>query len=249
MTSHVQKYSDRALCGEAPEAVLVADQDEFEIDEDWVLYDVVAPHIARITINRPERRNAILSPDMHELFEERLRRAENDDDMKVVLLTGAGSDFCAGDDVRRLPVEKAGLKKGSKLPQTARHRERAASPSPSDELARVPEDGDRRLPGKHAGGGTQPRACSRSGHRRRRRDVRPPAGTHRVCGIQHRDAPRPVEVGRQSWIRGHDHRADNHRRRDARVGRRVVDRSGRRSGRGIDALCARRSLTTRPTGS
>ncbi|HEY3669627.1 MAG TPA: enoyl-CoA hydratase/isomerase family protein [Acidimicrobiia bacterium] len=100
--------------------MLVADQDEFEIDEDWVLYDVVAPHIARITINRPERRNAILSPDMHGLFEDRLRRAENDDDIKVVLLTGAGSDFCAGDDVRRLPVERAGLERGSKLPQTAR---------------------------------------------------------------------------------------------------------------------------------
>jgi enoyl-CoA hydratase len=98
----------------------VAERDEFEVDDDWVLYDVVEAHIARITINRPERRNAILSPDMHDLFEERLRRAERDDDIKVVLLAGAGSDFCAGDDVRRMPVEQAGLKKGSKLPQTAR---------------------------------------------------------------------------------------------------------------------------------
>jgi enoyl-CoA hydratase/carnithine racemase len=98
----------------------MADSDDFEVDEEWVLYDVVEPHVARITINRPERRNAILSPDMHELFEERLRRAERDDAIKVVLLTGAGKDFCAGDDVRRLPVERAGLKKGGKLPQTAR---------------------------------------------------------------------------------------------------------------------------------
>ena len=98
----------------------MAERDEFEVDESWVLYEVVERHIARITINRPERRNAILSPDMHELFEERLRRAEHDDDVKVVLLVGAGPDFCAGDDVRRLPVERAGLKKGSKLPQTAR---------------------------------------------------------------------------------------------------------------------------------
>jgi enoyl-CoA hydratase len=98
----------------------VADPDSFEVDESWVLYELVERHIARITINRPERHNAILSPDMHELFEERLRRAEADDDVKVVLLTGAGTDFCAGDDVRRLPVEKAGLQKGSKLPQTAR---------------------------------------------------------------------------------------------------------------------------------
>lgn len=98
----------------------MSDADEFEVDEDWVRYEVVEPHIALITINRPERRNAILSPDMHVLFEERLATAEADDDVKVVVLVGEGEDFCAGDDVRRLPVEKAGLKKGTKLPQTAR---------------------------------------------------------------------------------------------------------------------------------
>jgi enoyl-CoA hydratase len=102
------------------EDAAMTEGDDFEVDEDWVLYDVVEPHIARITINRPDRRNAILSPDMHDLFEDRLRRAERDDDVKVVLLTGEGPDFCAGDDVRRMPVERAGLKKGAKLPQTAR---------------------------------------------------------------------------------------------------------------------------------
>ena len=98
----------------------MADDTAFEVDEGWVLYEVVEPHIAQITINRPDRRNAILSPDMHDLFAERLARAEADDEVKVVVLVGAGDDFCAGDDVRRLPVEKAGLAKGKKLPQTAR---------------------------------------------------------------------------------------------------------------------------------
>lgn len=98
----------------------MADDGSFEVDDDWVGYEVVEPHIAQITINRPDRRNAILSPDMHELFAERLARAEADDDVKVVVLVAEGSDFSAGDDVRRLPVEAAGLKKGSKLPQTAR---------------------------------------------------------------------------------------------------------------------------------
>lgn len=98
----------------------MADETGFEVDEDWVRYEVVEPHIAWITINRPDRRNAILSPDMHLLFEERLARAEADDDVKVVVLLGNGSDFCSGDDVRRMPIEAAGLKKGSKLPQTAR---------------------------------------------------------------------------------------------------------------------------------
>lgn len=98
----------------------MAGEEGFEVDEDWVLYDVVEDHIARITINRPDRRNAILSPDMHELFEDRLRQAERDDEVKVVILRGEGPDFCAGDDVRRMPVESAGLQKGKKLPQTAR---------------------------------------------------------------------------------------------------------------------------------
>ncbi|OBH90261.1 MULTISPECIES: enoyl-CoA hydratase/isomerase family protein [unclassified Mycobacterium] len=95
-------------------------QGEFEVDEDWVRYEVVEPHIAQITINRPDRRNAILSPGMHRLFKDRLDRAEDDDQVKVVLLLAEGKDFCSGDDVRRLPVEEAGLRKGERLPQTAR---------------------------------------------------------------------------------------------------------------------------------
>ncbi|WP_156688004.1 enoyl-CoA hydratase/isomerase family protein [Mycobacterium sp. Marseille-P9652] len=97
-----------------------AAQGEFEVDDDWVRYEVVEPHIAQITINRPERRNAILSPGMHQLFKERLDRAEDDDHVKVVILLAEGKDFCSGDDVRRLPVEEAGLRKGERLPQTAR---------------------------------------------------------------------------------------------------------------------------------
>jgi enoyl-CoA hydratase len=98
----------------------LTDPESFSIDESWIEYEIVEPHIARILINRPERRNAILSPDMHELFAERLAVAADDDEVKVVILSGAGPDFCSGDDVRRMPVEAAGLRRGSKLPQTAR---------------------------------------------------------------------------------------------------------------------------------
>jgi enoyl-CoA hydratase/carnithine racemase len=98
---------------------------DFETDEDpesWVLYEKLDDNIARITLNRPHRRNAILSPDMHFVMADRLATAHDDDDIKVIVLAGAGSDFCSGDDVRRMPVERAGLKKGAKLPQTARIR-------------------------------------------------------------------------------------------------------------------------------
>jgi enoyl-CoA hydratase len=106
--------------GDICSPVQVGADDELEVDEDWVRYETVEPHIAQVTINRPDRRNAILSPDMHVLFEERLARAEADDAIKVVVLAAAGSDFCAGDDVRRLPVERAGLAKGGKLSQATR---------------------------------------------------------------------------------------------------------------------------------
>ena len=96
---------------------------DFETDEDpesWVLYEKLEGGIARVTLNRPHRRNAILSPDMHFVLADRMAAAHADDEIKVIVLAGAGSDFCSGDDVRRMPVERAGLKKGAKLPQTAR---------------------------------------------------------------------------------------------------------------------------------
>jgi 2-(1,2-epoxy-1,2-dihydrophenyl)acetyl-CoA isomerase len=98
---------------------------DFRADEDpasWVLYEKLEGGIARISLNRPHRKNAILSPDMHFVLAERFVTAQEDDDIKVIVLAGTGSDFCSGDDVRRMPVERAGLKKGKKLPQAARIR-------------------------------------------------------------------------------------------------------------------------------
>ena len=56
-------------------------------------------HVARITINREERRNAI-SAEALELFPAYLDRAEQDESVRVVLVTGAGDRaFCAGADL------------------------------------------------------------------------------------------------------------------------------------------------------
>jgi len=90
--------------------------------DDMVLYDVVERHIAKLTLNRPERRNAILMPEMNRQLTERLDMAQDDDDIKVIILAGAGKDFCSGEDVTRVPVETFGLKKGQRLPQSYRIR-------------------------------------------------------------------------------------------------------------------------------
>ncbi|HKS40704.1 MAG TPA: enoyl-CoA hydratase [Blastocatellia bacterium] len=54
--------------------------------------------IKRITINRPERRNALDGETMILLREEIERSAE--DESRVVILTGAGNSFCAGADLQ-----------------------------------------------------------------------------------------------------------------------------------------------------
>lgn len=90
--------------------------------EEMVLYEILEPHIAKITLNRPERRNAILSPEMNIEMAKKFEMAEDDDSVKVIILAGNGPDFCSGEDNRRVPVEGFGLKKGERLPQSYRMR-------------------------------------------------------------------------------------------------------------------------------
>lgn len=54
--------------------------------------------IGRITLNRPEKRNA-LSPKMAEELTQILRRLEADREIRVVSIRGAGGHFCSGGDL------------------------------------------------------------------------------------------------------------------------------------------------------
>lgn len=54
--------------------------------------------ILRITMNRPEKKNA-LSQAMYTTMTEALHRADQDDAVRVVLLTGVGNCFTSGNDV------------------------------------------------------------------------------------------------------------------------------------------------------
>jgi methylglutaconyl-CoA hydratase len=57
--------------------------------------------IARVTLNRPDKRNALDSELVAEL-KEALRQAAGDPQCRVVLLRGAGTDFCSGADLAGL---------------------------------------------------------------------------------------------------------------------------------------------------
>src|SRR5439155_21536575 len=65
-----------------------------------VLYEV-RDAIARITLNRPEKRNA-LNAEIIEALKVALRRANHDQGVCAVILIGAGSDFCSGADLQTL---------------------------------------------------------------------------------------------------------------------------------------------------
>jgi 2-(1,2-epoxy-1,2-dihydrophenyl)acetyl-CoA isomerase len=54
--------------------------------------------IARITLNRPERLNSFTSA-MHEEVRHALAAVKDDETVRVLLLTGAGRGFCAGQDL------------------------------------------------------------------------------------------------------------------------------------------------------
>ena len=62
-----------------------------------VLFEAAAP-IAMITLNRPDKRNAVHRPMAH-VLRAAFERFEADDDLRVAVLHGAGGHFCAGADL------------------------------------------------------------------------------------------------------------------------------------------------------
>jgi|GEM_PF-675485 len=64
-----------------------------------VLYERHDDHIAVITLNRPEKKNAI-NLRMAELIQMHLQRAEQDEKVRVIVLTGQPEAFSAGMDVQ-----------------------------------------------------------------------------------------------------------------------------------------------------
>jgi enoyl-CoA hydratase/carnithine racemase len=69
------------------------------VDFQEIRYDV-ADHILTITLDRPDRLNA-WTPTMADELIEAFDGADADDDVRAVIVTGAGRGFCAGADLER----------------------------------------------------------------------------------------------------------------------------------------------------
>ena len=73
----------------------------------------ISDHIANVTLNRPDKANAF-DPDMCDDLLEALRMLAAADQVRVIVITGAGKAFCAGADLGVLGTQGEQLVKAGK---------------------------------------------------------------------------------------------------------------------------------------
>jgi methylglutaconyl-CoA hydratase len=123
----------------------LASGDHFVGDFQAISLDVDGRGVARLTLNRPEARNAMSQRMIQDLCAAAAELAR-DERVRVVVLTGAGDHFCAGGDLKEMQVQAT--------------RTRAERVADATELARLLADLDRlkrpivgRINGSAYGGG------------------------------------------------------------------------------------------------
>ena len=110
--------------------------------------------VAVITMNRPDRRNA-LSVAMMSALGAVLAQVETDDAVGSVVLTGAGGAFCAGGDVKSMaaaPADSSGDGDGRSLDAVI-HRQRLSQRATSGRLWSMPKPSLAAIGGPAAGAG------------------------------------------------------------------------------------------------
>ncbi len=107
--------------------------------------------VAVITMNRPERRNA-LSAAMLSALGTVLAQVETDERVGAVVLTGAGGAFCAGGDVKGMAARPAGTTADGSL-DAAIHRQRLSQRATSGRLWSMPKPTIAAIGGPAAGAG------------------------------------------------------------------------------------------------
>lgn len=81
------------------------------INPQHFLWDVGSNGVATVTLNRPERKNP-LTFDSYAELRDTFRALVGDDDVKAVVITGAGDNFCSGGDVHDIigPLTRMNMK-------------------------------------------------------------------------------------------------------------------------------------------
>jgi 2-(1,2-epoxy-1,2-dihydrophenyl)acetyl-CoA isomerase len=105
--------------------------------------------VATLTMNRPEARNA-LSREMLDALSAMLQRCETDTAVRVIVLTGSGSGFCAGGDVKGMAAGNGG---NELTLDEVIHRQRENQRATAGRLFRMPKPTIASLPGAAAGAG------------------------------------------------------------------------------------------------
>ncbi len=109
--------------------------------------------VATLTMNRPERRNAMSGP-MNQALARVLAEVELADDVGCVVLTGAGGAFCAGGDVKGMASGgDAGAGRAATTYDSLVHRQRLNQRAISQRLYEMPKPTIAALPGAAAGAG------------------------------------------------------------------------------------------------
>jgi 2-(1,2-epoxy-1,2-dihydrophenyl)acetyl-CoA isomerase len=108
--------------------------------------------VATLTMNRPDRRNAMTGA-INKALARVLAGVETNDDVGCVVLTGAGNAFCAGGDVKGMASER-GPRSGAPISYDAGlHRQRLNQRAISQRLYEMPKPTIAALPGAAAGAG------------------------------------------------------------------------------------------------
>ncbi len=118
------------------------------------LIGTIEDGVATLTMNRPERRNA-LSGAMLSALGAALAECETDPDVAVIVLTGADGAFCAGGDVKGMAERSAGVapaSAGSDIDSRI-HAQRLSQRATAGKLYRIPKPTIASLPGAAAGAG------------------------------------------------------------------------------------------------
>ncbi len=75
-----------------------------------LVHSLVTNGIATVTMNRPEKRNA-LSIELIEALEQAIEVIERDDSVRALILSGEGEAFCAGMDLQGVMADAEGMRR------------------------------------------------------------------------------------------------------------------------------------------